>query len=260
MIRSNDPSSFPRPIKEALREHKDPLVSWAKREIDLCDTVDPDSIERILWENDWSEKKTYVLEELLMEELRDFDVSLLHYTRLLEHELINVQEFGMQPTSLDLLEQRLLVAVEREILTEADCSKIYEQTPLLNQEQKSARLGEVCFVSAPIQHADNGIRPLLSHWGGEMIYFWLKDDKLKKKLKSIGHPTVIETSVRLADNVHIYSYAKSILNCFLRSKMEWAENPWCELHIRRQILPSEIKRSVVEGSSEFEILAEGRWE
>ena len=81
------------------------------------------------------------------------------------------------------------------------------------------------MTAHPVSTDNSLMEPLLEHWGGEGMYFWLKDPKLDRLVKSIGRPRVIELAVPLQVTSHAYSAAKAVAATFVRSlrfETEWS--------------------------------------
>lgn len=258
MIKTNDLSSFPQIVLEALRVNEVELLSWARKEKQLDDSDAPDSEDTILRANPWHEIKQNLIENTLPNLIEESEFRLLHYSRLLDSEITSIASSGMRPTSKEFLSDRLRTACSEGKISDADSKEILAKS-VLNDPSQWVREGEICFVSAPKPHSNSGISPLLGHWGGEMAHFWLQNAELKAKLTHIGRPCVIECSIRLERDLDKVRASCAILNQFLKLRVEWSEPSECEFHFRRAITASEVLDCHVSGSASFASLEKGYW-
>lgn len=257
MIATNVTASWPLVVVEALQQHQEELLSWARQEIQFDDS-DPDSMESILRSNPWHDCKQDLVENGLPKLIKDYGFRLLHYSRLLPEEISDILENGMQPTSTAFLSRRLTQAHTERYLSREEVALLMASTPL-NDASQRARHGEVCFISTPTRHSDGGVHPLLNYWGGEMTHFWLQNEDLKHKLGEIGQPTVVECHIRFDHKMDRIRAATAMLNHFIGTKMEWLEPSKCEFHIRRPIFAGEVHCCHTPNSQAFGNLERGDW-
>lgn len=256
MIRLDDCSTYPASAVELLIKNEQMLVNWAAREIELDQRLEPDSLESILRENHWSDQKRLLLEGPLSQSVKNHDLEVLHYTRLLNSEREDILKDGLQPTSMSFLEARLTHAVREGFLNEDDKQLLLSRSPVAAQKQ---RIGEVCFVTSPLAHRNSGIAPLLEHWGGEMTYFWLKDGELKQRLRSIGRPSVVNARIRIDSDLLAFKISSAVVNRFLDSRSEYREPFSPEVHYRRPVPGERVLQVFNEDLPEFLCFERGEW-
>ena len=117
----------------------------------------------------------------------------IHCTRLLDHERQWIVERGLRLASTELIEERIqgafavgaVTAVERDMLLSG-----HALAP--HRRGQGSRKGQVCFIGsrAMLDRDPGGVVPLLSTWGGEVIYMpLLRRDRAP--LCSIGRPALV---------------------------------------------------------------------
>jgi hypothetical protein len=117
------------------------------------------------------------------------------------------------------------VQVSARVLSAETADALYAASPF--HHQNDSRAGKFWMTSHPVSADNSGVELLLEHWGGEGVYFWLKDPKLIELVKSFGRPRVIELAVPLQVTPDTYSYsaAKAVAATFVRSlgcELDWS--------------------------------------
>jgi hypothetical protein len=111
------------------------------------------------------------------------------------------------------MKTRLALALNHGHLSVTDVDALISSSPLTQDLQQCAiRTGKLYFVSSRIRIDDSSVEPLIDHWGGEVVYFWLKDVALKMKLKEIGTPSVIEVAIPIKENGMEYRVAEALFD------------------------------------------------
>jgi hypothetical protein len=101
------------------------------------------------------------------------------------------------------------------ILSSELADALYAASPF--HQQNDARSGKFWMTSHPLSVDDHGVELLLSHWGGEGVYFWLQDPDLVVLVQSFGRARVIEVAVPLQYTPSAYSAAKAVVATFVRA-------------------------------------------
>lgn len=140
-----------------------------------------------------------------------------HYTRLTDDELAHIRTHGVTPGTIASMENRIARQVAARRLSEADGTALIAASPLRLPEQAEARLGMFWVVDRAVHPSDWGVEPLLAHWGGEVVYFYLQDEALIARLQGLGTPTVLELAVPVASTTHAFSFAESALSSVVES-------------------------------------------
>lgn len=131
-------------------------------------------------------------------------VRAYHCTRLLTHEVEMINAQGLRTLNKTLIADRIDAAHRAGAITEAE-RKAFELGHVLSSqdpdwsESAPYREGQVCLMfSRNIldEHA-HGVHSLLSMWGGEAIYFPLKQ-RHGERLRSIGRPAIVVVHVDVA--------------------------------------------------------------
>ena len=140
-----------------------------------------------------------------------------HYTRLTADEVGRIWSSGVYASTMEKIQHRLDAQVSAGVLSSKDADDLFTESPFHNKEQYGPRSDKFWLTSNPIQTNDSGVARLLGNWGGESVYFWLKDTALKNIVAGIGKPRVLEIAVPLDTTKHIYPAAEAVVATFGRS-------------------------------------------
>ncbi|MFT5520132.1 MAG: hypothetical protein ACI9IA_000720 [Enterobacterales bacterium] len=164
--------------------------------------------------NQYSAAYREVLENIITPMLLERSIRVWHYTRLLDDELLSMKK-RLVPSTLDSLQRRLKALNSKQLLTQNEIDIIFQESPF--QSQEGIRSNRFWTVTVPISPEDCGVKPLLKSWGGESAYFWLSDEAIANKLKSIGQPRIVEIKTQLRDCLNAYSVASTAAQAWAAS-------------------------------------------
>lgn len=205
--------------------------------------------------NPHAAERNYFVENVVMPAMAQRTIRAWHYTRLTDDETALLQAGGVYISNLEAIRRRLDVQVFARVLSAATADALYAASPF--HHQNDSRAGKFWMTSHPIS-ADNGlVELLLEHWGGEGVYFWLKDPKLVELVKSFGRPRVIELAVPLQVTPHAYSAARAVAATFVRSL--GCEPDWSafDLYATSALGADAVLNIHTEGEPNFGALARG---
>lgn len=211
-----DARTYPKSVLEQLAGVESLLDAYHQREVELDNPQDPDSLEAILRENEFAEEYYSFIEDNLMSSLDSEVIRGWHYCRLTEHEAQEMENGVLVSSSKASLRQRLENLPKEFQLSEENIETICEASPLSNEQQRKVRSHRFFMVSKPLSLDDPGVRHLINFWGGEVAYFWLKDERLKQKLAAIGAPRIVECNVPVRSNKLAYRAATNIVETFCK--------------------------------------------
>jgi hypothetical protein len=133
-----------------------------------------------------------------------------HATRLVEHEIEEIRQQGLQLLSVELLCRRV------EALTTAGAITDQQARRLLgyNQAAEDNRSGRTAFFFTRAQLKDHaGLDHLCRSWGGEALYNYHEDDpETGPLLRSIGIPSIVAAAVRVADIEPHFDIGQRLVN------------------------------------------------
>ncbi len=132
-------------------------------------------------------------------------MTTLFYTRLTDDETALLQAGGVYISNLEYIRRKLDVQVSARVLSAETADALYAASPF--HHQNDSRAGRFWMTSHPVSADNSLVELLLEHWGGEGVYFWLKDPELIELVKSFGRPRVIELAVPMQVTSHAYSAA-----------------------------------------------------
>jgi len=205
--------------------------------------------------NPYAAERYYFVEHVVMPAMAQRTIRAWHYTRLTDDETARLRAGGVHISNLDAIRRRLDAQVSARVLSAQTADALYAASPF--HHQNDSRSGKFWMTSHPIS-ADNGpVELLLEHWGGEGVYFWLKDPKLVELVKSFGRPRVIELAVPLQVTPHAYSAAKAVVATFVMSLGCEPDWPAFDLYATSALGADAVLNIHTEGEPNFTALARG---
>jgi hypothetical protein len=119
-----------------------------------------------------------------------------HATRLMEHEVKEIERSGLEPLSVELLERRLLAAQSAGALTPEQAARLLARHQAADENR--SRRTAFFFTRAQLKNA--GLDRLCRSWGGEALYGCHEDDEeTGPLLRSLGTPCIVVAAVSVAD-------------------------------------------------------------
>jgi hypothetical protein len=120
-----------------------------------------------------------------------------HATRLMEHEVEQIKQSGLELLSVELLQRRLAAAQNVGALTAQQVTRLRGR----HQAGDDNRSGMTAFCFTRAQFKDQtAIERLFRSWGGEALYNSHEDDKeTGPLLRSLGSPCIVVAALRVAD-------------------------------------------------------------
>lgn len=162
-----------------------------------------------------------------------------HYTRLLDSEIEGFIK-KIETCSFEFLETRLEHVVNEEQLTKDEANFILDKSVLQNSEQNNGRVGHFSTITVPVSCKDEGVGELLAFWGGETVYFWLRNENIEKKLHSIGTPYIMEIKIDLTDRLNSFSVTEEIIRSWAIKLGAQITNGSSDLFIYDSVVNAEV--------------------
>ena len=150
--------------------------------------------------NPYAAARNCFVERVVMPAMEQRAIRAWHYTRLTDDETALLKSEGVYVSTLERIRQRLDVHVSAGTWSSETADALYAASPF--HHQNDSRAGMFWMTSHPIATDNGSVELLLEHWGGEGVYFWLKDPQLIDLVKSFGRPRVIELAVPLGCTRH----------------------------------------------------------
>lgn len=205
--------------------------------------------------NPYAGKRNYFVEHVVMSAMEQRTIRAWHYTRLTDNETALLMSGGIHLSNLEAIRRRLDVQVAANVLSAEQADALYAASPF--HQQNDSRSGKFWMVSHPVSSDNRGVELLLQNWGGEGVYFWLRDAQLIELVKGLGRPRVIELAVPLRVTRHAYSAAEAVIATFLRTF--GCEPDWSAFDLyTTSALGADVLLSIhTEGELNFAVLARG---
>lgn len=92
---------------------------------------------------------------------------------------------------------------------------LYDAGPF-QSDQLESRSNKFWMVFHPSGIDDSGVKPLMSHWGGEVAAMWMRDPDLLAQLAAIGLARILELAVPRAATNHSHAAGKAVVATFGR--------------------------------------------
>ena len=179
---------------------------------------------------------------------------MYHGTRLLPHEVNRVLSVGLRALTDELPRDKLDAARVHhpDLLATGDVDLLLASGPLFWGYAHQARRGEVCVVAPlAIVADDEGMRPLLQHWGGESLAWaahmknedGTKCQRTIQALSAASAPSIVEVSIagsELPDTTDLWRVMVGhLLGCL---------EPWNQWHLRKSIPADAILEIIQPGN------------
>ena len=211
IISTAHPQTFDRRLWEVIAKNIAVIRAYHERDAELQADGRSGGMRYILEPNPAAEAHLWLLEELT-ELFRTRTVRCWHYTRLTDDEIVAIRKDGVVPGSLESMQARIANQVEAGRLSEAEQAAILAASPLQDPEQAHGRLGTFWVTDRALHPTHDSVEPLLTHWGGEVVYFHLQDRALIARIRGFGQPVVLELAVPVASTKHAINFAESALS------------------------------------------------
>lgn len=229
----SQPATWPSALRDTLNELRPVFRSW---ELNLPGRAAPafDAAVRTLGE------------ALLPYNLRGY-----HFTRLTEEEARQIRANGLEVLSEELIERRINALVADGGITEDQAKRLLAKNQV--HERNRAGMAWFCFYLAH-QVRENGVRPLLEHWGGEALYnTHAEDPELGTLLRTLGHPALVEADVPVAHLSSTIRLAFKVVEVDLHHHgIKNSKYPGrLEDYSRQSLLPSMVRRVVLHPEQAF---------
>jgi hypothetical protein len=205
--------------------------------------------------NPYAAARNDFVERVVMPAMDCRSMRAWHYTRLTDDEISLLRTDGVFTSDLQTIRRRLDAQVSAGVLSAVTADALYAASPF--HRQNDSRAGKFWMTSHPVSADNSLVELLLEHWGGEGVYFWLRDRELVELVRNLGRPRVIEVAVPLRATRHAYSAAKAVVATFTRSLGCEPEWPAFDLYATSALGPGAVLYIHTEGEPNFAALARG---
>ncbi|MCA1869386.1 hypothetical protein HW571_27600 [Agrobacterium genomosp. 3] len=205
--------------------------------------------------NPYTADRMHLLEHIIMPAMSQRTIRAWHYTRLTDDEAALFKTNGVQIADVAGIRRRLDTQVEAGTISSEVANTIYWESPFHTQE--SIRSGKFWMGSHPLAITDSRVELLLQHWGGEGIYFWLKDPDHIKLVQNIGRARVIELAVPLSLTDSIYPSANAVVSTYVSSLGGTPECSAFDLYVTSALTADAVLNIHSEGEGNFAAMANG---
>jgi hypothetical protein len=205
--------------------------------------------------NTYAAERNYVVEQVIMPAMEQRTIRAWHYTRLTDDETALLESGGTYISDLASIRRRLDAQVAARVLLAGTADALHAASPF--HQPNETRSGKFWMTSHPVSADDGGVELLLAHWGGEGVYFWLKDPELIELVKSFGRPRVIELAVPLVVTPRAYFAAKAVVATFVKALGCEPDWPAFDLYTTSALGADAVLNIHTEGDPNFAALARG---
>jgi hypothetical protein len=247
-----NPATFDPELFETLERNSELIRDYHTEDRRLMDEhLNSDPYES-LKPNRFHEAALILSEHTVTPLLRERRIRVWHYTRLTDDEVLAIQR-RLEPSTLSSLRRRLHALRHDGLLTQQEAQIVYEQSPF--HAQSNMRSDRVCTTTVPLSPDNPGVELLLESWGGEAAYFWLSDETVAAKLRTIGIPRIVEIETALGDKLNAFSAAQTVVQAWARSLDVPVHVSGSDLSIIDCLDTARVLRVHTEGDGLFEQVA-----
>lgn len=179
-----------------------------------------------------------------------------HYTRMTDAEVSALVRDGIYLSDLATIRRRLDSQIAAGAFSTDIADALFDGSPFQGEQLRS-RSNKFWMVSHPYKVSDSGVELLLESWGGEAVYFWQRDPRLKALLKSLGRPRVIELALPLMKTRHAHSAGQAVVLAFARTLGCYTDSGAFDLYVKRPLGPESILRVHSQGDVSFDDMGRG---
>ena len=162
-----------------------------------------------------------------------------HYCRMTDDEVQALRRSGISLSTIETLRARLDAQVRAGALSSVEAEGLFAASPF-HSDQHGARAGKYWMTSHPVAPDDSGVELLVGHWGGEVAYFWLRDQALIDRVAALGRGRVVEVAVPVAVTRHSYSAGEAVVATFARTLGCKPDKKAFDLYAARPLGPEAI--------------------
>lgn len=192
--------------------------------------------------------------EAIGREMDSRTIRAWHYCRMTDAEVSALRSDGIHLSTPDTLRRRLASMVAAGMMSDNEAEGLFAASPF-HSSQLESRSNKYWMVSTPVPPDDSGVELLLGHWGGEVAYFWLRDQGLIDRVGQLGRARVIEVAVPVAATRHSYSAGAAVIATFARTLGCKPDRKSFDLYTEQALGPEAILAVRTEGEAEFMTLA-----
>ncbi len=245
--------TFDDELLNELRTYSDDVKLYMDNESRILAEYITADRRRVLESNTYSAQYMWLTEHITDYMKRPF-IRAWHYTRLTDDEVESIRHAGVYPSNLETTRSRLNARIVAGDLTVTVADALFQASPFQNKEQLKARANLFWMTSSPLKIDDDGVKLLLSNWGGEAVYFCLQDVRLQTIVSNIGKPRVLELAVPLQATSHAHSAADAVLGSFGLALGCSSERGAFDLYCHRSLGPDAVLAVHTEGEPDFATL------
>lgn len=214
VLDTSDPKTFDEELLVELRDHHGLIQDYLMREREIFETYDNyyGPGRPLFRPHNHFGSPFQAFRDSLIPLMETRAIRGFHYTRMTDEELEIMRADGISLSTPSYLEIRLNALVSADLLTFDEVQIILDQSPF--KTQLDIRQNMFWMVSSRLPMEDEGVKPLLATWGGEVASMHLKDNDLLAKLQSIGRPRMIEVCAPLSATNKTYSAACGVIAAY----------------------------------------------
>lgn len=191
--------------------------------------------------------------EAIGREMEVRSIRAWHYCRMTDNEVAALRRDGIHLSTPDTLRSRLASLVSEGLLSPIEAEGLFTASPFHSSHLES-RSNKYWMVSNPVPPDDSGVELLLGHWGGEVAYFWLRDQDLIDRVAAVGRARVVELAVPMAATRHSYSAGAAVAATFARTMGCKPDLKNFDLYTKQPLGPDAVRAVYSEGDERFTAL------
>ncbi|MGE0560706.1 MAG: hypothetical protein AB7O47_02735 [Flavobacteriales bacterium] len=125
--------------------------------------------------------------------LKGYNIIGIHCTKLMDYEILDILENGLQPLNKIFANQRVERLYKKGLISQATKNELENKDELCCEHRNGYIFVFHCLSTLK---DESGLNRLFGYWGGESLYAYLKNPR---ELKQIGTSCIVFTSIKIKE-------------------------------------------------------------
>ncbi|ALU75137.1 hypothetical protein AUW17_07620 [Tenacibaculum dicentrarchi] len=183
--------SWPNEIINIIKNNEKLLKDFLEKKIHIDKLAIEDVMLRYNRPENIYRKEWDIIINKIDDILEQYSIIGIHCTKLLDWEIEDIKQNGLKPLSKTCTKNRIEKAFKQNFLSIKLKDKLINKKEVNDDNRKGKVYVFHCLKNLK---DERGLNRLFGLWGGESLYFYIKDNQ---ELKKIGTPCIAFTSIKI---------------------------------------------------------------